>query len=72
MGTSRLGVAHTSETIKKLSGIDNRGFPPKCIKCLSRDSKTCAKYNMSCFEARETSCFKRQMRRIEHEEYVKK
>jgi hypothetical protein len=57
---------------KMLKASLNKKFPPKCNKCNSRDLEMCARYNMRCFEAKETSCFRRYMKRHVHPDYVKK
>lgn len=67
----KLGKTQSEATKQKLCGIDRRPFPPHCIKCVNRDFSTCAKYNKSCFKARETDCFKRHGRRKEHPDYRK-
>lgn len=70
LSASRMGVTHTEETKARMRGHDNRPFPPKCIKCPSRDNITdCARYNMLCNKARETMCFKRVSWRIVHKNY---
>jgi hypothetical protein len=72
MSAARLGKPLCQSAKDKLKGRkDSRGFPPMCIKCVNRDVNTCAKFNMSCFKARECECFKRQMKRREHPDYHK-
>jgi len=73
MSAARLGKPLSATALAKLRGRkDSRGFPPMCIKCVNRDANTCAKFNMSCFQARECECFKRQMKRREHPDYHRK
>jgi len=71
MSAFRLGFKHSEETKSKMRGHDNRPFPPKCIKCPSRDVEMCARYNQRCFDAREVVCFKVLPRRKEHTDYKK-
>ncbi len=66
-----LGRTHTEESKAKMRGHDNRSFPMKCIQCSSRDLNMCAKYNMTCFDARKTECFRQYMKRKERPDYVK-
>jgi hypothetical protein len=72
LSASRMGVKHTEETKANMRGHDNRPFPPKCIKCPSRDAGMCARYNQRCFDARVTMCFKRVSWRVVHKDYRKK
>jgi hypothetical protein len=72
MSAARLGTTPTEETKAKQRGHDNRPFPPKCIKCPSRDADMCARYNQRCFDAKEVVCFKVLPRRKEHKDYRKK
>ena len=71
MSAARLGFKHKPEVIAKMGGVDRRGFPPRCIKCPSRDVKMCMKYNTKCFDAKEILCFKKSYRREVHKDYVK-
>jgi hypothetical protein len=71
MSAARLGKSPSESTKQKLRGRDTRPFPPHCIKCSSRDAAICARFNKTCFHARETDCFKRSMKRIEHKDYQK-
>ena len=72
LSASRIGVKHSEETKAKQRGHDNRPFPPKCIKCPSRDADMCARYNQRCFDAKEVLCFKVFQNRVEHKDYRKR
>ena len=72
MSIPKIGKTHTEATKDKLRGIDRRPFPPKCVLCINRDFIDCAKYNLTCFDAKKTECFQKQTKRKEHPDYVAK
>lgn len=73
LSAAMLGKEMPEEVKKKLLGASERKkFPPKCNRCNSRDANMCARYNMTCFVARDTICFKKYMKRREHPDYIKK
>jgi hypothetical protein len=47
-------------------------YPPKCMACESRDDDMCARFNMLCYDAKDTMCFKRYPKRKIHPDYIKK
>lgn len=55
-----------------LKAAMNKKFPITCNRCSSRDAEMCVRNNMTCFTARETTCFRHYTKRVEHPDYVKK
>jgi hypothetical protein len=73
LSAAMLGRVISENTKKKMaSGATKKKFPPKCNKCSSRDAEMCARYNMTCSDAREKECFRKHMKRKVHEDYIKK
>lgn len=73
LSAAMMGRTFSEESkAKMLKASMNKRFPHTCNRCTSRDVDMCARYNVRCFDAKDTDCFRSYMKRKEHPDYIKK